>query len=396
MAELPSIYEEYLSTLDSSETHASRQALEDWHRFLEGRQPGEVDGSRREWFELTREETGLPAAEVKSRSERVGRFYSWLSAARPEALRKNSAQPKPAPTRDSSLPPPPPDLAKEENLFKQGPSLGPPPFAGPKDGTGREWLKKKPPAAQPKITRPAKKASSFLVGGGILFLAASVLLAYIFLWSPPTALESDVELYLQSANGQQMTAFYEWLSPKALAAGFEIDRAGVRLELKPLAGASKDFQEIRLEIPAVQNVFGWKRRVTLKARAPSIHRPPEGFEPPAAAAPEEIPAETPAVVYSPEDARLLREGIEQIRTSLNNYRRLVSTAQGPASKLLETDITQVMARIDSAAASRARDVLLGAAGELLDIAKNPPELKLLENRLFEVERALREAERQLP
>ncbi len=413
---LSALYEDYLASLDPIEARASRGALEDWNRFLDGRSPGEVDGKRREWFELSQEEKGLGPAEVKDRSARVERFYGWLAAARPEALREGSKpQPKRAPSRDPSLPAPPPNFsgAGDPKLWMQGPSVGPPPTArsarlgphgGPIEAARREAA---------GLSRPRRRAAAPPVALALLALLGGAL-PYALVFSPRSALEADVRTYLSSADEKAMSKLYAWLLPKAQDYGLAVDPSGVRAEWLETFGSrnsSSGLHEIRLHFSARQRLWGAELPVDFSVSALSRFEPPpsvplespppeEGPQAPPGpnAAPEAEPWDAAAPSQIPlEQAAELSALIGAVRIAMSNYRTAVPSAPVEAGQALAGDMEVLLDRCAKIpAGSRARPVLQEVLQSLLALSREKPGPARMENEFFKLGVKLREAERTIP
>jgi len=405
---LPALYEDYLASLDPIEARASRGALEDWDRFLDGRAPGEVDGNRREWFELAQEEKGLAAADVRDRSARVERFYGWLAAARPEALGGASKpQPKRAPSRDPALPPPPPNFsgAGDAKLWVQGPSVGPPPTArsarlGPR---GRPIEKARREAAG--AVRAARRTPLLLA----VFLSLGIIagaLPYVLVFAPRAALEADVQTYLAAADEAAMAKLYRWLPPKAEEYGLAVDPSSIAsqwLETFGSKNSSRGLHEIRLQFSAAQEI--WLAQLPVDFEISALSR----FEPPPAPKPGEGPGEEKESPPDsgdamPEAPRIPREQAEELlavieaaRIAMGNYRTAVPSAPVEAGQVLAGDMEALLDRLSKIpAGSRARPALQDVLQSLLALSREKPDSVRMENEFFKAGVRLREAARTAP
>ncbi|MCB0221268.1 MAG: hypothetical protein KDH09_16340, partial [Chrysiogenetes bacterium] len=326
---LRAVYEDYLATLDDIEARSSRVALERWDKFLEGRPPEEVDGSRREWFEMAQEESGLPAKQVSEISERVGRFYSWLTLARPAAPPFGGGVAKPSVSRDAGLPTPPPSLEGDPKLWVQGPSLGPPPTRV-----------HTPIAAEGEHAYgaggPVRNVRAIWVVGVMLASCLLGILPYLFIVTPLARLETDLSVYIRSADKQEMTGLYAWLVPHAQAVGIELDPDAAKVSYEASEAARFGVTKLRyvnISVPGEQVLWGIRREVEISARALSEFEVGAPKAPEIEAVPEVQAAPAAAPKLSDEDVRELRALRARIDTAIANLRATVGSVPTAAQAL---------------------------------------------------------------
>ena len=389
------VYEDYLASLDEIEARSSRVALERWDKFLEGRPPEEVDGSRREWFEMAQEESGLPAQQVREISDRVGRFYSWLSLARPSAPPFGGGVAKPAVTRDAGLPSPPPSLESDPKLWVQGPSLGPPPT---------RTHGQRPVAAEGEhphgVGGPVRNVRAIWVVGAMLAACLLGILPYILIVTPLARLETDLSIYIRAADKKEMAGLYEWLVPHALAAGIELDPDAAVIEYEDSEAARfgvTKLHYVNLTVPGRQLLWGVRREVVVSARALSefevgAPEPPEleNVSPPQS----ELPAAATHAL-GPGEISELRAIRSRIDTAIANLRTTVANVPTAAQALLAEEISAIDKGL-AKGESKPEILLAGVLESLLKISRAEElDLKRLDNDLYEIETQLRQVDRHL-
>lgn len=392
---LRAVYEDYLATLDEIEARSSRLALERWDKFLEGRPPEEVDGSRREWFEMAQEESGLPAKQVSEISERVGRFYSWLTLARPAAPPFGGGVAKPAVTRDAGLPAPPPSLESDPKLWVQGPSLGPPPTRAHAHS---------PITAEGEHTYgpggPVRNVRAIWVVGVMLAACLLGILPYVLVVTPLARLETDLSVYIRSADKKEMAGLYGWLIPHAMAVGVELDpdRAEVDYEASEAArfGVTK-LRYVNIMVPGRQMLWGIKRDVAISARALSEFEVGAPKPPELEAAPMQQGSPAPERTLSVEDLEELRAMRARIDTAIANLRTTVGTVPTAAQALLAEEANAIGATLRAREGKSKPEALLAGVLKSLEKISRAEELDLkrLDNDLYEIETQLRQVDRHL-
>lgn len=384
---LRAVYEDYLGSLDELEARQSRAALERWDKFLEGRPPEEVDGGRREWFEMAQEESGLPAAKVREVSERVGRFYEWLKLARPTQPPFGGGVAKPPVTRDAGLPTPPPSLSDDPKLWVQGPSVGPPP-AGPRK-----------PAAP---GGPVRNIRAIWVVVFLLTACVLGILPYMLIVTPLARLETDLSVYIRSADQEEMDGLFRWLVPRAQKAGVVLDPDAARIDYEASEAAQFGVDKLNyvdITIPGRQLLWGATREVEISARALSEFKvgrpaPPEIEAAADEAAPPEPQRESGMSTAHIEGLRAQRKRLD---TAIANLRTTVKSAPAAAQALLAEELHAIESSLRSQEQWTRPEKLFGKVlTELFEISRTEKiDLKKLDNRLYKIETQLRQIDRLL-
>lgn len=381
--QLPQIYEEYLGGVAEERRPLAREALVRWNRFVEGRDPLEVDGTHRAWFEMTQEEQELGREQVEALSAEVGRFYDWLEARRPAKPPKPAGQPTPrsAPSGSSAA-------------AALSPTLPPDRLMAP---------------ARPGVARPVESPPRRSIVFPILFVlgvltAGAAFAFYQEVVAPVDELRAELRAYLDRPSPEAIGRLHEWLLPKAHVHGFEAGAEDVELTVTPVRSVLDEKvlrYELSVSMDLTQRVLWIGRELTISAegvmeRKPILPRAMETTPEGGAADPRVTVTKTPVPKLDSAARARIGEWIATLRSAINNYRITYTSTPAKSGELLRDDVAAVRAGLSEHPIDfRSAQIVGEVADALLELAGEEMKAGRIEDRLYRLEIKLREAERLL-